>query len=156
MDVIYNGRKISNGEFLKVSETQKQPNIILKLPHDKLYTLVVHDPNAVGGDKIHWFIANIKHGDINSGTDVLPYTGPAPPPNTGKHNYIFRLYEKVFENIPELTEEDRHKYNEIKNKYNMQNPLYEIKFVSQNERGGRKRKTNKKRKNKKRKTKRKY
>jgi Raf kinase inhibitor-like YbhB/YbcL family protein len=69
-------------------------------------TLVMHDPDAVSGDFLHWLV-----WDIPPGTDCIPvnsvpvgavqgangsgnpiYTGPCPPKGTGVHHYIFNLY----------------------------------------------------------------
>jgi len=156
MNIIYNGKKISDYDYLKVSETQKQPEIQLNVSPEKIYTLILHDPNAVNGERIHWFRTNIKNNDINTGIDILPHVGPAPPPKTGKHKYIFGLYEKEFKDVPELKEEDRNKYNEIVKTYKINKPIIEIRFISQNENGGKKRRTKKNKRRKSKRTRRRY
>jgi phosphatidylethanolamine-binding protein (PEBP) family uncharacterized protein len=50
------------------------------------------DPNAVGGNRIHWLVVNIKGNDLLIGTSLFMYVGPNPPINTGIHHYIFSLY----------------------------------------------------------------
>jgi Raf kinase inhibitor-like YbhB/YbcL family protein len=69
-------------------------------------SLVMHDPDAVSGDYIHWLIWDILPGvDCISVNDVPvgaiqgknssgdnKYTGPCPPKGTGTHHYIFDLY----------------------------------------------------------------
>lgn len=105
MEVIYNKKPIKDGEFLKVSETQNRPKIKLDMNPEKFYSLIVHDPNAVGGNKIHWAIINIINNNIKNGMDVISYKGPAPPTNTGIHHYKFELYEQNrYHNIKPLSE----------------------------------------------------
>ena len=43
---------------------------------------------------MHWLVTNISENNINNGNTLLSYKGPAPPKNTGKHKYIFELYEQ--------------------------------------------------------------
>ena len=105
MKVFYNNKPIKSGEFLTISETKRKPKITLNVNPDKFYTLILHDPNAVGGNKIHWAIINILNNDISSGTDIIPYKGPAPPTNTGIHHYKFELYEQsTYHNIKPIDE----------------------------------------------------
>jgi phosphatidylethanolamine-binding protein (PEBP) family uncharacterized protein len=58
-----------------------------------LYTLIMFDPDALGGTKIHWLVTNI---DLRSQTctTVLPYTPPHPPMMTGRHRYFFWLVQQ--------------------------------------------------------------
>lgn len=81
-------------------------NIVNKPPSAKSFAIIVHDPDAVSGDFIHWLV-----WDIPSTTDVIAansvpvgavqgandsgstqYMGPCPPPGTGTHRYIFELF----------------------------------------------------------------
>lgn len=142
MKIFYNDKKISDGEFLNVKDVQVEPEIELRTNPNKIYTLILHDPNAVGGDKIHWLRANITNNDINSGTDILPYVGPAPPPNSGMHHYIFELYEKKIENIPNLNN-DRRELTEFKKEFDINESIDKIEFISKNENGGKRRQTRK-------------
>lgn len=149
MEVFYNGKIIKNNQFLKISETQIEPQIKLNMKENKLYTLILYDPDAVGGTYIHWTIVNITNNDIKTGNIVIPYKGPAPPSKTGKHHYIFNLYEQNGENkIGEINE--RHiEISNLTNKVGVKDPIYEIQFISENKVGGRKQKKTKKRKSKK-------
>lgn len=72
-------------------------------------TLIVHDPDAPGGDWVHWVIFNMKPGMSGLGEGMPPepvldqgirqgmndfnqigYSGPCPP--QGRHRYVFRLF----------------------------------------------------------------
>lgn len=133
MEVLYNNKSIQNGEFLKVAETKKQPKIKLDTEPNKFYTLIVHDPNAIGGNKIHWAIINIINNDIKNGIDIIPYKGPAPPTNTGIHHYKFELYEQSrYHNIKPI-DERFFKMDEIRDKLklNHRKPKFRTQFKIQ-------------------------
>ena len=91
MEVYYNNKLLKDGDFLRVSETQIEPKIKLNMIPNDLYTLILYDPDSVAGTYIHLAIINITNNDIKTGNIIIPYKGPAPPPGTGKHRYIFGL-----------------------------------------------------------------
>jgi hypothetical protein len=153
LEVYYNNKILINNEFLKPSKTQTKP--IVKIPNSNKYlTLIMYDPDALGGTHIHWLVVNIKNSNIENGLTLLDYKGPAPPPNTGKHRYIFKVYEQMdVLNLSPL--EDRSiSINYLQDLLKIDNCVYKIKFISKNETGGRSKKTKtKKTKTKKTKTK---
>jgi Raf kinase inhibitor-like YbhB/YbcL family protein len=69
-------------------------------------TLVMHDPDAVGGDYLHWLVWDIPPSTESISVNGVPvgaiqgkngsgqnsYTGPCPPKGTGTHHYIFDFY----------------------------------------------------------------
>ncbi|HEX5447977.1 MAG TPA: YbhB/YbcL family Raf kinase inhibitor-like protein [Candidatus Saccharimonadales bacterium] len=69
-------------------------------------TLIMHDPDAVSGDFLHWLVWDIPPATESIGVNSVPvgavqglngagqpgYTGPCPPNGTGKHRYIFDFY----------------------------------------------------------------
>ena len=147
MEVFYNNKIVNNNELLKPSETQTKPQIKYSFENNKLYTLLMHDPDSVYGNRFHWIVANIS-GDVKNGVDLLPYTGPAPPPKTGIHRYIFELYEQD-RNIDVNMEERNLPMDVVKNKLNIGEPISVIHFISKNESGGRRSKTKRNRNQKK-------
>jgi len=72
----------------------------------KSLTLIVHDPDAVGGDYTHWVVYDIPASAKVIAVSALPvgaiqglnsggnpdYAGPCPPAGTGVHHYKFELY----------------------------------------------------------------
>lgn len=72
----------------------------------KSLALILHDPDAVNGDFLHWLMWDIPANTISIATSSVPvgsiqgpngagensYLGPCPPPGTGTHHYIFELY----------------------------------------------------------------
>jgi phosphatidylethanolamine-binding protein (PEBP) family uncharacterized protein len=150
MEVYYDGKKIKDGDFLKVTETQVQPKIKLNMNSNDLYTLIMYDPDAVNGTYIHWLCVNITNNDIKTGNIIIPYKGPAPPIGSGKHRYIFSLYKQnqINTNIVPMNQ----RQIEIEyfiNMLDLGKLIFESKFITENQAGGRKsrRKKIKKRKN---------
>lgn len=145
MEVYFNGKLMKNNEFLKVSQTQSEPKIQLNIIPNELYTLILYDPDAVGGTHIHWTIINITNNDIKTGNIIIPYKGPSPPPKSGKHHYIFSLYKQnKVKNIKPMEERviDIEDFESI---LKIDKPIFETKFISENESGGRKRRKTKRR-----------
>ena len=158
LEIYYNNKKLVNGDFLKPSETQIQPKIIYNFNENNLYTLILYDPDAVNGTHIHWLVTNIKN-NIKNSKILLPYQGPDPPPKTGKHRYIYELYRQPEMLNVEPFEERSISINLLRNKLNVSNYISKIKFISQNDSGGKHKKTKRKgtkRYNKKTKRNRKY
>jgi phosphatidylethanolamine-binding protein (PEBP) family uncharacterized protein len=143
MEVFYNGNILKDGQFLTVSESQIEPEIKLSVNPSKLYTLFLYDPDAVGGTYIHWTKTNISNNDIKTGNIIIPYKGPAPPPKTGNHRYIFHLYQQNGVNKMLPLEERAFELNDLENKLEINDPIFKIQFISANESGGKKSKRNK-------------
>lgn len=69
-------------------------------------TLVMHDPDAVSGDYLHWLVFDIPPKTDTISVNSVPvgalqglndsgkagYSGPCPPQGTGIHRYIFDFY----------------------------------------------------------------
>lgn len=83
---------VINGSFINRSLVQSPPQIRYTFEKQKMYTLVLVDPDAVGGLKIHWLIVNIQSTEQ---TEVIPYLGPHPPKGSGLHRYVFMLVEQT-------------------------------------------------------------
>ena len=140
MEVFYNNKLVNNNEFLKPSETQVEPKIKYNFNLNNLYTLIMHDPDAVNGNRVLWLVTNIKN-NINNSKALLPYQGPAPPVKTGKHRYMFELYKQSeMLNVEPLGERSI-SINSLRNKLNLSRYISKIQFISQNESGGKTKKT---------------
>lgn len=95
----------------------------LEISHDDKFTLVLTDPDAPSNkdhkwsEYAHWIITDLPLNpnsneisssknnegndeslstllDYTKGNEILEYQGPAPPPKTGKHRYVFLLYKQ--------------------------------------------------------------
>lgn len=151
MEVYYNNKLLNNNEFLKPSETQVKPQIKYSFENNKLYTLLMHDIDAIHGNRFHWIVVNI-FDNIKNGQELLSYVGPAPPPKTGAHHYIFELYEQDG-SIDMKLEERNIPMDVIKQKLNIGEPISIIQFISKNQSGGKIKKRTKRKRTSKKKTK---
>ena len=77
--------KIVSGQYLTPIQTRDAPLITYSSDPNKLYSIVMYDPDAVNGDYIHFMDINIPNGNITNGQIILSYKGPSPPPKTGIH-----------------------------------------------------------------------
>lgn len=80
------------------SKNLRQKPRISEIPSDGCYALIVTDPDAPpkqpGKSYLHWLVVNIQMGDLESGRQIVSYQKPTPPPGTGRHRYLFQLYEQ--------------------------------------------------------------
>jgi phosphatidylethanolamine-binding protein (PEBP) family uncharacterized protein len=152
MEVYYNNKLVNNNEFLKPSETQFKPQIKYPFKNNKLYTLLMYDTHSVYGNRFHWIAINIVN-DIKNQNNLLPYTGPAPPPKTGTHHYIFELYEQD-RSIDVKLEERNIPMDFVKKILNIGQPISVIQFISKNQSGGKRKQRTKRKRIGKKKTKR--
>jgi phosphatidylethanolamine-binding protein (PEBP) family uncharacterized protein len=82
---------VRDGMYISPKNSSAVPTIVFMGEKQKLYTLIMLDPDAVGGTRIHWLVVNIS--DHNA-TVIFPYNGPHPPQGTGNHHYYFALLEQ--------------------------------------------------------------
>ena len=95
MEIIYPSTKLyKNKLFLSIQDSCIEPTINLDYNPNKFYTLLMFDPDAVGGNKIHWLIVNITNNDLFTGNTVINYKGPNPPKSSSKHHYVFILFRQ--------------------------------------------------------------
>lgn len=122
--------QVALGNVLKPAETQERPKVALAFADeapdaDATYTLVMTDPDApTRGDKkwseyCHYVVTGIKPNvngadasqvgilvDFSKAQTLQEYMGPAPPPSTGKHRYVFILYRNTPGVTPKIFEGD--------------------------------------------------
>ncbi len=148
MEISYNNKIIVNNQFIKPNETQNKPKLTILQPSNKLLTLVMYDPDAYGGTHIHWIVSNITNNNVDNGNVIIKYKGPSPPAKTGKHRYIFELYEQSH-HLDLYLNKRTETIDFIKKTLNLKNPISKFQFISQNEAGGKRIKTRKLKINKK-------
>jgi Raf kinase inhibitor-like YbhB/YbcL family protein len=100
------GATISDQYTCRGQNVSPPLNILGAPPGTKSLALVMHDPDAVGQDFLHWLMWDIPSGTENIAANSVPvgaiqgpngmgsnsYTGPCPPDGTGTHHYKFDLY----------------------------------------------------------------
>jgi Raf kinase inhibitor-like YbhB/YbcL family protein len=81
-------------------------NIFNTPPKTQGLTLIMHDPDAPGGDYLHWLMWDIPPSTESISVNSVPigalqglndshqagYLGPCPPKGSGTHRYIFDVY----------------------------------------------------------------
>lgn len=88
----------------------------------KSLALIMHDPDAVSGDFIHWTVWDIDPTTTEilessapsgategpNGASVPGYMGPRPPKGSGRHHYTFDLYalDTVLDLLPSTQADD--------------------------------------------------
>lgn len=87
--------EIPNGSFLSPQNASHQPVLRLtrRLKKKEWHTIIMFDPDAVGGNKIHWLVANIHNNIENTPSTLFDYLSPHPPQNSGYHRYILWILE---------------------------------------------------------------
>nr|XP_039271418.1 39S ribosomal protein L38, mitochondrial-like [Styela clava] len=103
MDVDYEcENELSNpvfyGNELLPSEVASAPTITFQPKADKLYTLLLTNPDEhlEDNDKeyVHWLVGNIPGGDVLKGNTIVDYLQPIPARGTGYQRMIFVLFEQ--------------------------------------------------------------
>ena len=96
---------VNLGNVLTAKDTQNQPKVFFPSVQHQLYTLMCVDPDALSRatheyrNFCHWVTVNVPgtgsdHVDAHKGHTVTPYMGPAPPPKSGLHRYVFLVYKQ--------------------------------------------------------------
>lgn len=95
----------------------------------KSFALILEDPDAVGGKTFtHWLVINIPVAitSVAEGSVDIPqaeaitndggsasFFPPCPPPGTGAHRYIFKIYALDVEKLEDVNKDNF--YEKIKN-----------------------------------------
>jgi hypothetical protein len=148
MKILYNNAEIINAAYLTPLQAHSEPKIEYNANPNTLYTLIMHDPDAVVGNYLHWVVINIPENSISNGQTLLNYKGPAPPQGSGIHRYIFLVFEQAERiNTQNISESKRAMslnslHGLLNAELHLTSSLY---FTSEYEKsGGRKRKRNNK------------
>ena len=94
-------------QYTCTGQNVNPPITIFNTPQDtQSLTLIVHDPDAPGGDYLHWLMWDIPPNTESIPVNSVPigavqgtndsgetgYDGPCPPAGSGPHKYIFDFY----------------------------------------------------------------
>ncbi|XP_059638655.1 protein MOTHER of FT and TFL1-like [Cornus florida] len=99
MSVYYDSKHVTNGCNIKPSVAANPPRVVISGHADKLFTLVMTDPDAPSPSEpsmrewVHWIVTDISGNNRPiRGREILAYMGPRPP--VGIHRYILVLYRQ--------------------------------------------------------------
>jgi len=88
------------GQTIEANKTQQPPEVYFKADNDKLYTVVMVDPDAPsrGNPKarnwLHWVVCNIPGSQVSCGETCVTYVGVGAPEKTGAHRYVVMVFEQ--------------------------------------------------------------
>ncbi|KAI8082728.1 phosphatidylethanolamine-binding protein [Halteromyces radiatus] len=111
LSVKYPDEEVAIGNHLTTNQTAEAPQVqfVTEDNEDNEYTLFMVDPDAPSrtnpknGPWRHWVAVNIPGNQQDKATaassQLTNYLGPAPPPGTGDHRYVFLLYKQPNKNI---------------------------------------------------------
>lgn len=94
------GVRAIQGNELKPSQVKTLPKISFEGKSDKLYSLLMVDPDAPSRkdpkfrEFCHFVVVNIPGTEVTKGDTLVEYIGSGPPLGTGLHRYVFLLYEQ--------------------------------------------------------------
>ena len=101
------GSVVEGGNEMLISSTQPMPTVSFPTQAGHYYSLLMIDPDNDSREThkfrqfIHWWLINIPGTAGGQGVDtqhaftVSPYMGCAPDPGSGRHRYVFLLYEQT-------------------------------------------------------------
>lgn len=91
------GNLKATGQLLNRSKTIEEPVVTWTQPDVNSYrTLICVDPNATAPSWLHWMVINSTGNSPESGTTVVPWSPPSPPPGSGTHTYYFCLFTHAY------------------------------------------------------------
>ena len=94
------GVRAVQGNELKPSQVKSLPKITFDGKSDKLYALLMVDPDAPSRKEpklrefCHYVVVNIPGSEVAKGDTLIEYIGSGPPLGTGLHRYVYLLYEQ--------------------------------------------------------------
>jgi len=100
LSVQYGDLKVNLGNELTPTQVKNPPKISWDADSNKFYVLCMTDPDAPSRkdpkfrEWHHYLVANIPGSDISKGDVLSDYVGSGPPKDTGKHRYVFLIYEQ--------------------------------------------------------------
>ncbi|CAL4096130.1 unnamed protein product, partial [Meganyctiphanes norvegica] len=101
LQVEFRGKKLSPGDVMTPTSVADPPTHLSWPTHpDKLYTLVMTDPDAKRATEPvfknfgHWLVVNIPNCDVAKGQAIAAYLGSGPPKGQPLHRYVYLVYEQ--------------------------------------------------------------
>merc|ERR1711881_572657 len=88
------------GQSVPAKNVQEPPEVYWRHDSNKLYTLVMIDPDAPSfaspkaRNWLHWVVVNIPGSQVDCGETAVTYIGAGPPEETGLHRYVVLIFEQ--------------------------------------------------------------
>jgi len=101
LSIQYGDLKVNLGNELTPTQVKNPPNFSWEgADPKKFYVLCMTDPDVPSRKEPkyrewhHYLVANIPGSDIAKGEVLSEYVGSGPPKDSGKHRYVFLIYEQ--------------------------------------------------------------
>jgi len=100
LQVMYNCGEVDPAAVLTPTEVMDIPIVAWGGDPEKYYTLLKVDPDAPSRaapkfrEWQHWIVGNIPGVDISKGETLAEYVGAGAPKGTGRHRYVFVVYQQ--------------------------------------------------------------
>ena len=89
----FNSKYIQYNDLLTKEESSNKPNIEFNKEKDKLYTIIIIDPDAPYPSKpIYKYMLHMLV--TNNNNEVVEYMGPNPPADSAPHRYLTCIFEQ--------------------------------------------------------------
>lgn len=89
---------VCRGNVILPAESASPPTVRFESDDNSIWSLLLTNLDGHMTDNsaeyVHWFVANIKASDVNSGEEIVPYMQPIPFRGTGFHRYVFILFKQ--------------------------------------------------------------
>jgi len=98
--VEYESAFVDFGNVLTPTQVKDKPKVSWTAEPNRFYTLIMTDPDAPSRETPknrewqHWIVVNIPGGDVSKGETLVDYVGAGPPKGTGRHRYVFVVYQQ--------------------------------------------------------------
>lgn len=89
--VLFQGKE-AKGNLRARSDTLVQPVIAWNADPNRLYTVLMWDPDAPASSWIHLLVVNTPSANLSQGETLLAYEPPTPP--SGTHRYFVSVYQQ--------------------------------------------------------------
>ena len=135
MELFIGNNKIAYGEKYDINIFKSRENIVLpkiffdRKP-DKLYTIMMVDPDApsMNDNKYKYWLHLLI---VNNNDIIMPYHPPDPPSGSGKHRYYILVFEqcKKIDPLPVISRREKFNVNDFINDHDIL-LVHKMKFVT--------------------------
>jgi phosphatidylethanolamine-binding protein (PEBP) family uncharacterized protein len=118
LSVYFQGKE-AKGNVKPRNQTLVMPTISWTTIPDKLYTILIWDPDAPARSWVHFLAMNLRTPNLSTGDILLSYEPPTPP--SGVHRYYTTVYmqKSIIDDMPVPKERGNFDVDEFVSKYGL-------------------------------------
>lgn len=95
MIIKLDGKVVQSHTHVPLNLARQPINITYVVEDNKLYHIIIYDPDAVNGPYLHYAAVNIPGKDINKAIVWASYQPPSLPSGSGIHRYVIIIFRSV-------------------------------------------------------------